>query len=137
MAARAHARPVFVLGRRRGQACRLTAAEPTNGEALVDVRGSAGDGVAADRPVDMRLECQLATNGIFCGDGTGYRDPRLEALRPGAADWRLLLQIDSEDGVDMMWRNVGRIFNWIKHADLPDRNGNSAGSPSSATVVNA
>jgi hypothetical protein len=49
-----------------GRACRLTAAEPTNGEALVDVRGSAGDGVAADRPVDMRLECPLAMKGIFC-----------------------------------------------------------------------
>ena len=51
---------------------------------------------------DMQLECQLASNGIDCGDAGGYRDPRVPALRPGAADWRLLLQIDSDDAAGMM-----------------------------------
>jgi len=36
--------------------------------------------------------------GLYCGDASGYRDPRgLARLRPGAADWRLLLQVDSQD----------------------------------------
>lgn len=46
---------------------------------------------------DMRLEVQLVTNGIYCGDQTGYQDPRRLALENGAADWRLLLQIDSDE----------------------------------------
>src|SRR5205814_3675825 len=42
---------------------------------------------------DMQLECQLVSHGLYCGDASGYRDTRATALRPGAADWRLLLQI--------------------------------------------
>ncbi|HEY3209796.1 MAG TPA: YwqG family protein [Actinomycetota bacterium] len=33
---------------------------------------------------DMQLECQLVTNGLYCGDDTGYEDPRAEILRSGA-----------------------------------------------------
>jgi uncharacterized protein YwqG len=37
----------------------------------------------------------------------------------GAADWRLLLQIDTdEDGPGWMWGDVGRIYFWIKKHDL-------------------
>lgn len=67
---------------------------------------------------DMQLECQLVTNGLYCGDSSGYRDPRAEELRGGAAEWRLLLQVDSQDEVGMMWGDVGRIYYWIKHTDL-------------------
>jgi uncharacterized protein YwqG len=67
---------------------------------------------------DMQVECQLVTNGLYCGDSTGYQDPRAKELRGGAAEWRLLLQIDSQDEAGMMWGDVGRIYYWIKHADL-------------------
>lgn len=62
---------------------------------------------------EMQLECQLASHGIYVGDPSGYRDPRAEALRPGAEDWQLLLQLDSEDAVGMMWGDVGRLYFWI------------------------
>jgi hypothetical protein len=42
----------------------------------------------------MQLECQLASNGIYCGDPDGYKNPRVAELKSGAADWILLLQID-------------------------------------------
>jgi uncharacterized protein YwqG len=66
----------------------------------------------------MQLECQLVTHGLYCGDATGYRDPRAETLRPGAADWRLLLQIDSDEHAGMMWGDVGRIYYWMREEDL-------------------
>jgi uncharacterized protein YwqG len=67
---------------------------------------------------DMQVECQLVTNGLYCGDSTGYQDARAERLRDGAAEWRLLLQVDSQDEAEMMWGDVGRLFYWIKHSDL-------------------
>ena len=70
---------------------------------------------------DMELECQLVSHGIYCGDPSGYRDPRAAGLEAGATDWRLLLQIDSDDNADMMWGDVGRIYYWIRQEDLQIR----------------
>ena len=67
---------------------------------------------------DMRLECQLASNGLYCGDETGYKDPRAKALEPGAADWQLLFQLDSDDRASMMWGDMGTLYFWIKEQDL-------------------
>lgn len=62
---------------------------------------------------DMQLECQLASNGIYCGDATGYADPRAKTLAAGAGAWRLLMQIDSDDNAEMMWGDCGRLYFWI------------------------
>ncbi|WP_055108630.1 YwqG family protein [Paenibacillus ihumii] len=67
---------------------------------------------------EMKLECQLVSNGLYCGDLTGYQDPRKEILESGAESWKLLLQIDSEEDIGMMWGDVGRIFFWIHEDDL-------------------
>lgn len=62
----------------------------------------------------MELECQLVSNGVYCGDPTGYDDPRAEALKPGAAHWRLLLQMDSDDDLGVMWGDCGVIYYWVE-----------------------
>jgi uncharacterized protein YwqG len=67
---------------------------------------------------EMQVECQLAAHGIYVGDPAGYRDPRAEALRPGADDWQLLLQLDSEDSVDMLWGDAGRLYFWIPRSSM-------------------
>ena len=67
---------------------------------------------------EMQLECQLASNGVFVGGPEGYRDPRVLDLGAGADDWRLLLQVDSDDATDMMWGDAGRIYFWIRDQDL-------------------
>lgn len=66
----------------------------------------------------MELECQLAFHGINCGDGTAFSDPRAERLKPGSADWRLLLQLDTDDDIDMMWGDCGTLYFWIRADDL-------------------
>ncbi len=71
---------------------------------------------------EMRLECQLVTNGLFCGDSTGYEDPRAEELSKSKHEWTLLLQVDSnEDEAGMMWGDCGRIYFWIKEDDLKNK----------------
>ena len=70
---------------------------------------------------DMQLECQLVTHGLYCGDPSGYRDPRAEELRPGAVDWRLLLQIDSEEDAGTMWGDAGCIYFWLHREALAAR----------------
>ncbi len=61
----------------------------------------------------MELECQLASNGLYCGNQTGYNDPRAKALGSGAADWRLLLQLDTDDDA-VMWGDCGTLYFWIR-----------------------
>lgn len=62
----------------------------------------------------MELECQLVSNGLYCGDSTGYKDPRAAQLRAGASDWRLLFQFDSDDELGIMWGDVGAVYFWIR-----------------------
>lgn len=67
---------------------------------------------------DMKLECQLVTNGLYCGDSTGYEDPRAAELEAGASDWRLLLQVASDEDAGAMWGDLGRLYYWIRDQDL-------------------
>jgi uncharacterized protein YwqG len=67
---------------------------------------------------EMELECELVTHGLYCGDATGYNSPQAKALEPNAKNWLLLLQIDTNDEIDMMWGDTGRIYFWIKKEDL-------------------
>ncbi len=61
---------------------------------------------------DMQVECQFATTGIK------YNDPSANQVRRGAADWRLLLQVDSNYELNMQWGDVGMIYYWIRQQDL-------------------
>jgi uncharacterized protein YwqG len=69
---------------------------------------------------DMLLECQLVSNGIYCGDLTCFHDPRRAVLENTATDWQLLLQVDSDDH-GMMWGDAGHIYFWIRKQDLAER----------------
>lgn len=66
----------------------------------------------------MQLECQLASSGLNVGGPEGYRDPRAAELAAGAADWLLLLQLDTDDALAWMWGDVGTIYYWIRRQDL-------------------
>jgi uncharacterized protein YwqG len=70
---------------------------------------------------EMELECELVTNGLSIDDPKNYKGPRAKALEPGARNWRLLLQLDSNEEAEMMWGDLGRIYFWIKKDDLRDR----------------
>ncbi len=70
----------------------------------------------------MELECQLVTNGLYCGDSSGYNDPKAKVLEQGVKDWVLLLQIGSEeDKTGMMWGDAGNLYYWIRKQDLENK----------------
>lgn len=63
---------------------------------------------------DMALQCQLVTNGLYCGTAAGYKDPRAKELEPGAKQWRLLFQMDSDDELGVMWGDSGTLYCWVE-----------------------
>ena len=75
-------------------------------------------GHSANVQGDMQLEAQLVMNGLYCGNSSGYEDPRAGELESGADDWLLLLQLDSDDGAGVMWGDNGRLYFWIRSEDL-------------------
>ena len=75
---------------------------------------------------DMRLECQLVSNGLYAGDTSAYEDPRAMELRPGAADWQLLLQVDSDPDARMMWGDGGRLYFWMTEDAIRRRDWDAA-----------
>lgn len=70
---------------------------------------------------DMQLECQLVSHGLYLGNASGYREPIAAQLRSGAVDWRLLLQIDSDEDAHMMWGDAGRIYYWMHKDAMHER----------------
>lgn len=49
------------------------------------------------------------------------RYPLADELKAEAQEWRLLLQIDSDDDMDMSFDDTGRLFLWLHSADLKKR----------------
>jgi uncharacterized protein YwqG len=67
---------------------------------------------------DMQLEAQLVMNGLYCGDETGYKDPRRKELEKTCEEWSLLLQLDSDDDAELMWGDLGMLYSWARASDL-------------------
>ena len=67
---------------------------------------------------DWKLECQLASNGVYVGDPAGYESPQAKQLSAGADDWTLLLQLDSDESIGLMWGDMGRLYFCINKNDL-------------------
>lgn len=70
----------------------------------------------------MELECELVTNGLYCGNSTGYNDPKAKELEKNKDAWELLFQVDSNyEEAGMMWGDIGRLYFWIKKEDLKNK----------------
>jgi uncharacterized protein YwqG len=67
---------------------------------------------------DMQLEAQLVMNGLYCGDASGYNDPRRAKLESTCEEWQLLLQLDSDDDAGFMWGDCGMLYFWLRDQDL-------------------
>jgi uncharacterized protein YwqG len=66
--------------------------------------------------------CQFASNGYDCGSREGFERAIAAGLAAGASDWKLLLQIDSdEQGPGWMWGDLGRLYFCIRSTDLAEK----------------
>lgn len=70
----------------------------------------------------MELECELISRGIYTGDGSAYQLPSIEQHRRNSSQWQLLLQVESNEDIGMMWGDSGRLYWWIKSEDLKNKN---------------
>ena len=68
-----------------------------------------------------RLMAQLVSNGLYCGDSSGYNEGLARGLDKGAGDWLLLLQVCSEERAGMMWGDMGRLYFMMHKEDLRRR----------------
>lgn len=97
-------------------------------EDLMDALESFGDGLPVHRvggfpdqiQGDMREECQLVTAGVFMGGTVDRNSEEVQALRAGADEWRLLLQVDSDDAPGWMWGDAGSLYFWMRESDIRD-----------------
>lgn len=62
----------------------------------------------------MELECQLVSRGLFCGNSSGYKDPRAAELESGSEQWRLLFQMDTDSELNVMWGDGGMLYFWVE-----------------------
>ena len=66
----------------------------------------------------MELECENVANGIYCGDPSGYEKAKAMGLEKNAGRWKLLMQVESNEELCMMWGDMGRLYLWITEEDL-------------------
>jgi len=69
---------------------------------------------------EMQRRCEWVSNGLFCGAGGGraFDQRRAQQLEPGADEWRLLLQLDSDENTRMEWGDRRQLYFWIRDEDL-------------------
>lgn len=70
----------------------------------------------------MEEECQLVSADIYCGDSSERESEEAKEVLAQANDWKLLLQYDTDDDIDVMWGDVGKLYFWIRESDARDGN---------------
>jgi uncharacterized protein YwqG len=69
---------------------------------------------------EMQRQCELASNGVNRGDGSGpaFVESKAKKLESGVEDWRLLLELRSDKNADLLWDECGALYFWIREEDL-------------------
>lgn len=64
-------------------------------------------------------EVVQAMAGCYEGDWPGHFDyERWQTAQPQVAEWRLALQIDSDEALNVMWGDVGTLFWMMRRSDI-------------------
>jgi uncharacterized protein YwqG len=100
------------------------------GELPLDEAGAVHRLLGHPQPIqgDMPGEYELASRRVSPVGGAAARDDVSETAAAGvaASSWRLLLQLDSQTEVGMMWGDVGRLYFWIRDDALAARSWSEA-----------
>lgn len=77
------------------------------------------------RPVqgnDMQFESDRASNGIYMGDGKGYKNATDKDFESAKNKWQLLFQFDSDDELNVMWGDLGMVYFWVERDKSRENN---------------
>lgn len=74
--------------------------------------GHAIGGWPANIQGDMQLRCALASDGISCGYEREINNERVKELSKHAHEWRLLMQLVSDENLGWMWGDSGTLHLW-------------------------
>lgn len=66
----------------------------------------------------MEAKCALVTAGLSCGDPKVWHSDAGKEILGQPNDWTLLFQIDEDVDAGMQWVDMGRLYFWIRAADL-------------------
>ena len=66
---------------------------------------------------DMETECQRITSGVRFAATVTDQANQASDWKEDVADWRLLLQLDTDSDAGMMWGDTGRLYFWIREQD--------------------
>ncbi len=67
---------------------------------------------------DMEEDCELFLRRSQLASPTdALHRPKPEELKAGAAKWRLLLQLDTDNDTGWMWGDAGTLYFWVRESD--------------------
>lgn len=70
----------------------------------------------------MELQCEYVTHGIHYWNTEEFARGESMGLDKNAARWNLLMQIECNKEIGMIWGDMGALFLWITDEDLAARN---------------
>jgi uncharacterized protein YwqG len=72
---------------------------------------------------EMQRKCQFVSHGIYMGGSGGppFDKAKAKLLEPGIEDWRLLLELGSDENSGLFWSHYGKLYFWIRDQDLRER----------------
>ncbi len=70
----------------------------------------------------MEGECQLLSEGICCESEEDYHSEAVKQLLERENDWRMLLQVDSDDDIALMWGDMGMLYFWVRESEARNCN---------------
>src|SRR5271157_3787901 len=68
----------------------------------------------------MQRRCQFVSHGLYMGGsgGPAFDKAKAKKLESGIKDWRLLLELGSDENSGFIWHDFGRLYFWIREDDL-------------------
>jgi uncharacterized protein YwqG len=67
---------------------------------------------------DMKRSCALVTKGVYLGGPPDIPREELDRLAADADEWKLLLQLVSDEDLGWMWGDLGNLYYWMRASDI-------------------
>jgi hypothetical protein len=65
----------------------------------------------------MPVECELIAIGVPPDSDSDFVERHMDRLVREGTEWCLLLQVDTDEDLDVMWGDAGMLYFWIRESD--------------------